>query len=177
MYQETPWNAPSAKRSIADVESAVRLVMANAQEHGRWLAGNETAVRYAWVDPSLWALCWRTWSSRQCLPNFGQGQRGPADYALFDPDGNVAVLIMVGTEPARRRTDRQRLTARAPGMNLGVAVLTYGTQWEIYDLHLRPMRFTGKLVENLFLDRDRSKEVARALHYWLRQDLWWDDSP
>ncbi len=42
--------------SIADVESAVRLVMANAQVHGRWLADDEIAVRYALVDPILWAL-------------------------------------------------------------------------------------------------------------------------
>ncbi len=166
--------------SIADVESAVRLVMANAQVHGRWLADDEIAVRYALVDPILWALGWSTWSPLQCLPNFGQGQRGAADYALFDPDGDIAVLIMVGTEPSRRRSDRQRLMARARGMNRGMAVLTYGTRWEIYDLHLRPMRFTDKLVERLSLGweaPDDPEEVARALHYWLRQDLWWKGSP
>ena len=55
--------------SVADVERAVRLVVANVQEHGRWLAGNETAMRYALVDPILWALGWSTWSPLQCRPN------------------------------------------------------------------------------------------------------------
>ena len=166
--------------SVADVERAVRLVMANAQEHGQWLAGNETAVRYALVDPILWALGWSTWSPLQCLPNFDLGPRGVADYALFDPDGNIAVLMLVGTEPARRRSDRQRLMGRARGMNRGVAVLTYGTRWEIYDPHVRPTRFTDKLVESLSLEWERPddpEEVAAALYHWLSQDLWWNGSP
>ena len=165
--------------SVTDVERAVRLVMANAQEHGRWLASNEAAVRYALVDPILWALGWSTWSPLQCLPRFDLGQRGFADYALFDPDGNVAVLVVVGTTTARRRSDRQRLMARARGMNRGMAVLTYGTLWEIYDLHLRVVRFSDKLVESLSLGRnipEEPEEVAEALHHWLRQDLWWNGS-
>ena len=35
--------------------------MATSHEHGQWLAGNATAVRYALVDPILWALGWSTW--------------------------------------------------------------------------------------------------------------------
>ena len=165
--------------SVTDVERAVRLVMANAQEHGRWLAGNEAAMHYALVDPILWALGWSTWSPLQCLPRFDLGQRRLADYALFDPDGNVAVLVVIGTEPARRHSDRQRLMARLRGMNHGVAVLTYGTRWEIYDLHLRGLRFSDKLVETLFLDwdmPDEPEEIAQALHHWLRQDLCWNGS-
>ena len=167
--------------SVADVERAVRLVMANAQEHGQWLAGNETAVRYALVDPILWALGWSTWSPLQCRPNFDLGldRRGLADYALFDPDGNFAVLVAVGTVPARRRSDRQRLMTRARGMRQGVAVLTYGTRWEIYDLNLRTGRFSDKLTESLSLGGDVSddpEEVAHALHYWLRHELWWNGS-
>ena len=165
--------------SAADVERAVRLVMANGQEHGRWLAGNATAVRYALVDPILWALGWSTWSPLQCRPDFRLGQRGPVDYALFDSDGNVAVLVVVGTVLARRRSDRQRLMAHARGMKRGLAVLTYGARWEIYDLNLRGLRFSDKLSESLFFGRDLSDdpaEVARALHYWLRQDLWWNES-
>ena len=163
--------------SAADVERAVHLVMANGQEHGRWLAGNETAVRYALVDPILWALGWSTWSPLQCRPDFKLGQPRTVDYALFDPDGNVAVLVVVGTIPARRRSDRQRLMAQARGMNRGVGVLTYGTRWEIYDLNLRGGRFSDKLLESLSLGGDMPddpEEVAHALHYWLRQDLWWN---
>ena len=165
--------------SVSHVERAVRSVMANAEEHGRWPAGNELAVRYALVDPVLWSLGWSTWSPLQCRPGFNLGQRGFADYALFAPDGNVAVLVVVGTEPMRRGSDRQRLMARARGMHRGLAVLTYGTRWEIYDLHIRGMRFTDKLVESLSLGwdiPDDPEEVARALYHWLRRELWWNSS-
>ena len=163
--------------SVADVERAVRLVMATAQAHGPWLAGNETAVRYALVDPILWALDWSAWSPLQCRPNFKLGKLGVADYALLDLDGNVAVVIAVGTVPGRRRRDRERLRVFTRGMSQRVAVLTYGTRWEIYELNRRVAKFTDKLAESLSFDADASdnaENIVRALHYWLRQDLWWE---
>lgn len=166
--------------SVADVEKAVRLVIANAREHGRWLAGNETAVRDALMDPILWALGWSTWSPLQCRPRFYLGQRGFADYVLFDPDGIVAVLGAVVAVLARRRSDRQRPMAQDRAMSRGVAVLTYGTRWQIYDLNLPAVVFSDKLSESLSLGGDMPddpEEVAHALHYWLRQDLWWNGSP
>ena len=163
--------------SVAEVESAVQGVMRTAREHGPWLAGNQLAVRYALVDPVLHALGWNTWSPSQCLPNFDLGHRGRADYALFDPHGRIAVLALVGTMPARRRAGRVRLMAQVRGMSSGIAVLTYGTVWEIYDLRLRGRSFADKLVESLYLDLYAPNEAALALHQWLSQDLWWDGAP
>ena len=165
--------------SAEDVERAVRLVMENGQQHGQGLAGDEIAVRYALVDPILCSLGWSTWSPLQCRPNFKRNKRGVADYALLDPDGNIAVVVIVGTVPGRRRSDRERLRVLCRGMSRTVAVLTYGTRWEIYDLNLTAVRFSDKLAESLSFGGDVSHdpgEVAHALHYWLRQDLWWDGS-
>ena len=72
--------------SVADVERAVRLAIVNARAHAPWFVGNETAVRYALVDPILWALGWSTWLPSQCRPDFKLGTRGLADYALLDPE-------------------------------------------------------------------------------------------
>ena len=58
-------------------------------------------------------------------------------------------------------------------LNQGVAVLTYGTHWEIYDLTLRTRGFATKLVETLVLNPNEPSEiqdVANALDYWLGKD-------
>ena len=106
--------------SVADVERAVRSVALTAQEHGHWLAGNGAAVRHALVEPVLWALGWETWSPLQCLLQYRLGHRGVVDYALFDSHERIAVLVLTGTMPARRVSDRMRLMARARGLNRGV---------------------------------------------------------
>ena len=163
--------------SVAHVERAVRAAMRTAEEHGKWLAYNQTALRYALVDPHLWALGWTIWSPRQCLPNFSLGDRGLVEYALLDPNGNIAVVVAIGTTPVRRRRDRARLMDRVRGMNRGTAVLTYGTRWEIYDLQRQVRSFSDKLVEHLFLDfdtPDETEEVAHALHRWISQEIWWE---
>ncbi len=166
--------------SETDVEAAVRSVARTAEEHGCWLAGNETALRYALVDPILRGLGWDISSPRQCLPQFRLGHRGIIDYALFEPQGSVAVLVLTGTTPACLRAGRRRLESLARGMNRGMAVLTYGTMWEIYNLRVRSMKFRDKLVERLDLDRNMNVEpedIAHALHRRIRQDLWWSDPP
>ena len=164
----------SKTMSVADVENAVRLVARAAEEHGLWLAGNETAVRCAPVDPILWAPGWSTRSPLECRPNFNQGHHGLADYVLLDPYGDIAVLMVLGTAPAHRLPDRQRLMTLTRGTRGGVAVLTYGTVWEIYDLNLRVVRFRDKLVEGMILGRDAPQDVANAPHHWLPQGLWWN---
>ena len=168
----------SGEDNVKDVESAVRLVTRSAEEHGRWITGSATAVRCALVDPILWALGWSTWLPAQCMPELNLRQRGVAHYALFDPDGHVAVPVMIGTQPWRRSVDRRWLRTHVRGMNQGVAVLTYGTRWEIYDLHLRARCFADKMVAQLILGcdaPDEPRDVASALHRWLHRDLWWRD--
>ena len=137
--------------SVADVEQAVLRVMRAAEKHGDWLPANETTVRYALVDPILWALGRSIWMPLHCLPYHDLGQRGLIDYALFDPDGHFAILIVTGTVPARRGRDRSRLAQQVRGMAQGLAVLTYGTRWEIYAMSKRARGFAHKRVECLDL--------------------------
>ena len=70
---------------------------------------NETALRYAFVDPTLRALGWKIWPPWECQPKFCRGRRRSGDYALFDRDDYPAVLIEVGTTGAPRRQVRFRL--------------------------------------------------------------------
>ena len=163
--------------SVADVQQAVLEVMEVAGEFADWFADRKADTRYAMVDPILWALGWRTWLPWECRLDFQLGNRGRVDYALLDPDGDIAVLVAARELRGRRSLDRQRLAQLSRGWTDGVAVLTYGSRWEIYDLGHRTLRFTDKCVANLVLDpetQDGAERCVQALHQWLRKDFWWE---
>ena len=101
---------------------------------------------------------------------------GPLDYVLYDREGVPAVLIEVETRVSRRREHRTRLWGQTRGMTGCLAVLTYGWEWEVYDLGIPAREFAQKRVDRLVLDpqREDSPEIfARGLHHWLAKDLWW----
>ena len=47
--------------STADVEEALREIMETVDQSGHLLAEYKAGIRYAIVDPILWALGWSTW--------------------------------------------------------------------------------------------------------------------
>ena len=152
---------------VASAEKTLREATGTVEEFADWLNGYPTAVRYAVVDPLMWAPGWRTHQPAECFPDFRLGRHGQVDYALFDREGDIAVLIDVGATYARRLHDRNLSADRLRGMTGGMAVLTYGWRWEIYDLSPRSRRFDDKRVEELTLDPEppeRLERVARALH-------------
>ena len=157
-------------------EEAVHDAVRRGQEFSGLLAGNETAVRYAIVDPILWSLGWRTWLPSECQPDFALGRYHRADYALFDGSGEAMVFIQVRPMTVRRQRDRDRLRETVRRITQGVAVLTCGWEWEIYDLARRDRAFAGRRVERLILDLDAPNNQARvadALYQWLGKDRWW----
>ena len=159
-----------------DVARGIQGAMYVAAEFPGQVAVSKTTVRYALVDPVLCSLGWRTHQPAECFPDFPLGQRGQVDYALFDRQGDVAVLIEVGATYARRGQDRNRLAGRLRGMTRGMAALTYGSYWEIYDPSIRLRRFDDKRVEELTLDLEppeHLERVARALHGWLGREQRW----
>ena len=162
--------------SAQDVENAIRDVMQRADEAGDLVERNVMTLRYAFIDPILQSLGWSISMPWECQPNFELANRGPVDYALFDRLGYPAVLIEVGTTPARRQRDRVRLWRLVRGMTHGVAVLTSGWHWEIYDLSVRARDFDQRRVQRLVLDPkddDSPQVVAEGLHRWMAKERWW----
>ncbi len=162
--------------SAQDVENAIRDVMQRADEAGDLVERNVMTLRYAFMDPILLSLGWSVSMPWECQPNFELANRGPVDYALFDRFGYPAVLIEVGTTPTRRQRDRVRLWRLARGMTHGVAVLTSGWHWEIYDLSVRARDFDRRRVQRLVLDPrddDGLRVAAEGLHRWIAKERWW----
>ena len=162
--------------SVNEIESAVHQVLQAMQRGGSQVEKVEIAVRYAVIDPILRGLGWSTALPWECRPNARVGRLGPLDYVLYDREGLPAVLIEAETRISRRREDQTRLWRQTRGMTDCLAVLTYGWEWEIYDLGIWAREFSQKRVDRLVLDLNREDSVptfARGLHYWLSKDLWW----
>ena len=162
--------------SVEGVQQTVIEAIGIADEFGDCLRDNEAAARHATVEPILWALGWSTWLPWECLPEFKLGNRGRVDYALFDPEGDIAILMEARALPGRRSCDRIRLARLARGFTRGVAVLTYGSRWEIYDLSRRSLRFADRRVASVVVGPDTPDAPARcaqSLYQWMRKDLWW----
>ena len=113
---------------------------------------DEIGLRYAMIDPILRALGWNTALPWECRPNSRLGRLGPLDYVRYDHAGVPAVLIEVETRVSRRREHRIRLWRQTRGMTGCLAVLTYGWEWEIYDIGIRGREFAHKRVDRLALD-------------------------
>ncbi len=161
--------------SALGIEDAIRQVMEAYRRHDGWLSRDKTRTRYAAVDPILWALGWRTWNPAEFQPDFSLGQRGQVDYALFDSNGNLAVLIEVHAARSRLSRDRIQLWNHTRGMTHGIGVLTYGFYWEVYDLSIRTRNIDWRCVARLALDPaepDGFQRVADALHHWLDRSNW-----
>ena len=76
---------------------------------------------------------------------------------------------------SRRRNDRIRLWQYTRGITRGIAVLTYGLYWEIYDLSITARNIGGKRVAAFTLDPaapDGFPDVADALHHWIDRSNW-----
>ena len=155
------------------LEDTIRQVAETHRTHARWLSEDKIRARCVLIDPILWALGWRTWDPSQCGHNVNLRRGGTLDYVTYDPEGRVAVALVIGRPVHQRERERQRTATLMTGMIRGVGVLTDGVNWEIYDLALRQRRFQGKLVERFTLDTSDPMELedaALALGYWLGRD-------
>ncbi len=160
--------------SAAAVEEALREIMETVDQSGHRLAEHKAGIRYAIVDPILWALGWSTWLPWECQPDHDLGRRGQVDHALFDGNRRIAVFIEIQKARPRRR-DRIRLWEHTRGMTRGVGVLTSGFYWEIYGLSVRARNIDHQRVARLALDPaapDDFQRVADALHHWLDRSNW-----
>ena len=161
--------------SAVDVEEALHEIMETVDRAGHLLAGHRAGIRSAIVDPILWALGWSTWLPWECQPDHDLGQRGRVGYALFDGNGDLAVLLEVHDARSRLQRDRTQLWQRTRGMTRGVGVLNYGFYWEVYDLSIRLRDIDHKRVARLALDPaepEALQRVADALHHWLDRSNW-----
>jgi len=162
--------------SFGAVEQEIRRVMEVADKFGGWISEHETANRYAVIDPILWALGWQTHLPWECRVEVKRGKQGRADYVLLDGQEKPVIIIeakgLYGGSNYSPTNFRKKLASYSRGITQGVAVLTDGWTWEIYDLGEHSVSFESKRKACVDFNFHNPRESARVLHQWLRKERW-----
>ena len=175
--------------TVEDVETtidhALRVIhdWEQARECLEDISWFEVHTRYAIIDPIIRALGWKTEEPEECQPEcLRTDNGGMVDYALFanlDMDyilkkGVPAPTIII--EAKRLNivlTDAdieqlQRYVNGRPPMTKGIAVLTNGTIWRMYEIQGRRTLRKSHCTEVNIQEWDR-RPAAEQLHELLRR--------
>lgn len=167
--------------SVSAVDATIRSIREVVKEWDdadlpAWL---EFHTRYGVIDPIIRALGWDTADPKECHPEYPRPyQEGRVDYALFGtPDvesiGNNSIPpdVVIESKALREPLDDdapqlRRYVEAEPRMRTGVAVLTNGNEWWVYDLTKRGS-FERKLVERVNILAGNRRSHAGFLNQWL----------
>ena len=171
--------------TVRAVEEAIRQVRKQLEDFDLFNYGqryNETATRYALINPVLKGLGWDINDMDQCAvewPVPPDKPIGRADYVLNDSQNQIVIVIEakhatfnVGGEPSWLEN---KLAGYTMGMPWGVAVLTNGLIWRLYWLDATRQPFSNRIAAKVDIRSVDGgiTEPARSLYDWLDKDLWW----
>lgn len=165
--------------TIRAVEQAIRQVRRQLEEYPKdsyWY--NEATTRNVIINPMLEALEWDLHNLDQCGyeidPKGEEWGKKPADYILAKPDGTTVIVVEAKAmdNPLTDEKVEEQLAGYAEGLGSGVAVLTNGINWYIYNLGMR-RDFADKLVDEINLLECSITEGARILHSRMEAGQWW----
>ena len=164
---------------ISAVEGAIQQVRQQLADYptSEYLY-NEATTRNVIINPMLAALGWDLCNLDQCGyeidPKGELWGKKPADYALGAPSGRTVVIVEAKRTSNGLTAEREeeQLAGYAAGVLSGVAVLTNGKDWYIYNLRKRG-DFSNKLVSSINLLDCNVHEAARTLHAALGVSNWW----
>jgi predicted type IV restriction endonuclease len=164
---------------IRKVEKEIRRVQQELTDYPKSdYRYNEATTRNVVINPMLEALGWDLRNLDQCGyeidPKGELWGKKPADYVLGAPSGRTVIVIEAKQMYNQLTTEREeeQLAGYAEGLLTGVAVLTNGTDWYIYNLG-KQGSFSDKLVGEVNLLKCNIPEAARTLHMWLDVGKWW----
>lgn len=171
--------------SVRDVFDAIdtafgEIIEWDAFEQYIWV---ESQTRCGIIDPIIRALGWDTSDTVGCIPEFSRPNRAcRVGYALFRvPDVELIVAdedpldVIIECKPLRDPLydedvcGLQRFAETHPPMTKGVAVLTSGNKWWIYDM-ARSGPFESKLVDEIDVLYGDPELDAEFLHRWLARE-------
>jgi len=146
---------------LADLVTSLRERIEKQQD---LLHRNESATRYALVDPVLRALGWDLENPSDVVPEYSPGE-GRADYGMMAGRGKARLIIeakSLGT-PTRQGIDQAITYCIAQGIEY--FAVTNGELWEIYEPH-RAVPIDEKLVASFDLRGREHETVMQMLWLW-----------
>ena len=158
--------------ALKDVEEAVLHGREMIAEYYDLVSRHETSTRYAIIDPILWALGWKTWDPGECEVEYERGQQGRVDYALFNREAKVVILVEAKRLDKDSSAFERQLSKYSRGIQNGVGVLTDGEIWHLYDLSKKG-RFGSKYIESVDIVDQAARQAAQKLNSLLSRRKWW----
>ena len=153
------------------------------------LGWGETHTRYAIIDPILRGLGWDTTDPKECHPEYPRPYpTGRVDYALFGEwsavdieGGSIVPAVIVEAKALRGELDEhldqlEQYATIGPHMvpGDGMAVLTNGNEWRMYDIGDRGVLLRSTVAEVNILE-DNRRQAAETLHQLLGRHRWRED--
>lgn len=145
-----------------------------------WNSWREDQTRYAVIDPILRDLGWNTADPKECLIEYpmwdGHGNMGVVDYALFQEcsaqdiaNQKITPRVLIEAKSLRASLDpyldQLMWYVRTSRMTEGLAVLTNGAEWRLYDVANLEIHTLLEVAD--ITTRFRSNPPAKKLSRWL----------
>ena len=151
---------------LDDLNELVGTLNERIEQHKDVLGKNETATRYALIDPLLTALGWDLQDPGQVQTEYSTGD-GRADYAMLaGGDTSRPRLVIEAKKLGRPISDgiNQSITY-CVGRGIPYFVVTNGRDWAAYETH-KPVPVTDKLIVDFSLTDPAQPTVMKMLWLW-----------
>ena len=149
---------------LDELNEVVGRLKRRMEQHKEVLSKNETATRYALIDPLLTALAWDLSDPGQVQTEYKIGDRR-ADYAMF-ADGHTPRFVIETKKLDRPISDGIRQSI-AYCIEEGILyfVVTNGRDWEVYEI-LKRGHLTDKRIVAFRLTDPTQTTVMKMLWLW-----------
>ena len=151
---------------LDDLNELVDTLKKRIEQHKDVLGKNETATRYALIDPLLTALGWDLQDPEQVQTEYSTGD-GRADYAMLaGGDSSRPRLVIEAKKLGRPIGDgiNQSITY-CVGRGIPYFVVTNGRDWTAYETH-KPVPVTDKRIVDFSLTDPAQATVMKMLWLW-----------
>ena len=151
---------------LDELNELVGTLRERIEQHKDVLGKNETATRYALIDPLLTALGWDLQDPGQVQTEYSTGD-GRADYAMLaGGDSSRPRLVIEAKKLGRPIGDgiNQSITY-CVGRGIPYFVVTNGRDWAAYETH-KPVPVTDKRIVDFSLTDPAQATVMKMLWLW-----------
>ena len=151
---------------LDELNELVGMLKERIEKHKEVLSKNETATRYALIDPLLTALGWDLQDPEQVQTEYSTGD-GRADYAMFTGEDTTRPRLVIEAKKLGRPIGDgiPQSIAYCIGKNIPYFVVTNGREWAAYDIYKR-VPATDKRIVDFSLTDPAQTTVMKMLWLW-----------
>lgn len=149
---------------LDDLKELVATLRERIEKQGDVLRKNESATRYALVDPLLRALGWDLENPSEVVPEYSPG-KGYADYGMMVGRTKPRLIVEAKSLGTPTRQGIDQAVGYCVSQGIEYFAVTNGEMWEIYE-PFRPVPIDEKLITSFDLRGPEHETVLKMLWLW-----------